>query len=302
VRKFLFWTLITVVSVLGGLAIFAYVQVRTLDVVKVTDDLHMIDGLGGNVGVLKTGAGTVIVDTMTFTSQGAHIRRLAEALTGEPVVLVINTHYHIDHTHGNPGFVAGTRVVATDRTLHHLHALDAAYWQGDAAALLPNETVEASEVLHVGNKTLQLLHPGVGHTDGDLVVLFVEDRAVHTGDLFFNHRYPSVDLEAGGSYARWGDTLDAVLALPFDKVIPGHGELADAADLRQFQAFMREVASIGRDAAARGASLDETLRDAKLTTDVGYQTMEIPFVLQLDRNFVIRRSWEEATGHFTRAD
>jgi cyclase len=301
-REFLFWTVITIVAVLGGLAIFAYVHVRTLNVIRVTDDVHMIEGMGGNVGVLKTGAGTVIVDTMTFASQGAHIRQVAEALTGEPVVLVINTHYHIDHTHGNPGFAAGTRVISTDQTLHHLHALDADYWQGDAAALLPNETFEATETLHIGNKTLRLAHPGAGHTDGDLVVLFVEDRVLHAGDLFFNHRYPSVDLEAGGSFARWGDTLDDVLALAFQQVIPGHGELATAADLRQFQAFIREVAAIGHNAAVRGASLDATLHDTKLTTDADYQTMKIPFVLKLDRDSVIRRSWEEATGHFARAD
>jgi cyclase len=301
-RKFLLWTFVTLLAVAGGLAIFAYVQVRTLQVVRITDDLQMIEGLGGNVGVLKTGAGTVIVDTMTFTSQGAHIRRLAEALTGEPIVLVINTHYHSDHTHGNPGFVPGTRVLSTARTLQHLHALDAAYWQGDAAALMPNETFEANDTIRIGSKTLQLVHPGAGHTDGDLVVLFVEDRALHAGDLFFNRRYPSVDLEAGGSLAAWGDTLDPVLALPFDRVIPGHGELAGKADLRLFQVFIREAAAVGRDAAARGATLEQTLHDAKLTADAGYRTIEIPFVLKLDRAFVIRRSWEEATGHFKRAD
>jgi cyclase len=302
VRKFLLWTSLTIVAVVGGIAIFAYVQVRTLHVVRVTDDLSMIEGLGGNVGVLKTGAGTVIVDTMTFTSQGAHIRQIAEALTGEPVVLVINTHYHIDHTHGNPAFAAGTPVISTGRTLYHLHALDAGYWQDAAAALLPNDTFESQKTLKVGNKTLQLVHPGTGHTDGDLVVLFVEDHALHAGDLFFNRLYPSVDLEAGGSFAQWSDSLDAVLPLPFDQVIPGHGKLGGKADLRLFQLLIREVAAVGREAAARGATLEATLRDAKLTADAGYGAMQIPFVLKLDRDYVVRRSWEEATGHFKRAD
>jgi glyoxylase-like metal-dependent hydrolase (beta-lactamase superfamily II) len=109
---------------------------------RVTDDLHMIKGLGGNVAVLKTGAGAVIVDTMTFTMQGTRIRHLAESLTGEQVVMVINTHYHGDHTHGNPGFLPGTQVLSTTRTLEHLNTLDAAYWTGDAAVLLPNHTFE----------------------------------------------------------------------------------------------------------------------------------------------------------------
>ena len=137
-RKFVLWTLVTLGVAIGAIAIYVYMQIRSLTVVTVTDDLHMIQGFGGNVGVLKTGAGTVIVDTMTFTLQGERIRQLAEKLTGEPVVLVINTHYHSDHTHGNPAFAGGTKVISTKQTLHHLQALDASYWEGSAAALLPN--------------------------------------------------------------------------------------------------------------------------------------------------------------------
>jgi hypothetical protein len=85
-------------------------------------------------------------------------------------------------------------------------------------------------------------------------------------------------------------------------VIPGHGDLAGKADLRLFQVLIREVADVGREAAARGASLKENQRHAKLTADAGYRTMQIPFVLKLDRDYVVRRSWEEATGHFNRAD
>lgn len=294
--KFLKWTVIVVavVALCGGA--FVFYQIRSLDVERITDDLHLIKGLGGNVAVLKTGAGAVIVDTMTFTMQGTRIRQLAQSLTGEPVAMVINTHYHSDHTHGNPGFLPGTQVVSTTRTLQHLHEIDASYWTGDAAASLPNHTFSDDLELKVGAKTLQLHHPGRGHTDGDLVVVFVEDETLHTGDLFFNHRYPNIDLEAGGSVAQWGDTLDAVLALPFTHVIPGHGDLSDREGLMQFQRFMRQLAAVGADAKAQGLSLQDTQRTAKLTEDAGYQPMEVPLILGLNRPFVIKRAWEEANA------
>jgi cyclase len=294
--KFLKWTAAILVVVIGAGAAFVFVQLRTLDVERITDDLHMIKGLGGNVAVLKTGAGAVIVDTMTFTMQGSRIRRLAESLTGEQVVMVINTHYHGDHTHGNPGFLPGTQVLSTTRTLEHLNTLDAAYWTGDAALLLPNHTFEKDLEVRLGSKTLQLLHPGRGHTDGDLVVVFVEDAALHAGDLFVNRVYPNIDLKAGGTVREWPDTLDAVLALPFTQVIPGHGALSDRAGLEQFQRFMRQLAAVGADAKAKGLSLDDTQRQAVLTEDAGYQTMEIPLLVSLNRNSVIRSAWEEATG------
>ncbi|MBW2274384.1 MAG: MBL fold metallo-hydrolase [Deltaproteobacteria bacterium] len=278
----------------GGLVIYS--RISGMEVERVSEDLHVITGAGGNVAVLATSEGAVVVDSMSFEFQGEAIRARAEELTGEPVVLVINTHYHLDHTHGNPAFAPGTRVVSTARTLHHLTTRDAWYWNGDAAGLLPNETFELERELRVGDKTLRLYHPGRGHTDGDLVVLFVEERVIHMGDLFFNRSYPNIDLEAGGSVRDWGDSLEQVFPLEFDRVIPGHGPTTDRVGLRQFQRFMRQLAKVGAEAARAGWSAERTLAEGEFDEDEGYEPMEIPLVLQLDRDFVLRRSWEEATG------
>ncbi len=284
---------------IGGVAIYGYQQVSSLEVAKVTEDLHVIYGFGSNVGVLRTGEGSIVVDTMTFALQGREIRERAEELAG-PVRAIVNTHYHLDHTHGNPAFASGLKVVSTAKTRAYLDALDAAYWSGAAAGTLPNETFETEHTLSMGGKTLRLLHLGRGHTDGDLVVHFVEDRVVHTGDLFFNGRYPNIDLEAGGSVRDWSATIDRILELDFDRVIPGHGPVTDAAGLREFQRFMQQLAAVGRDAERSGRSLAETRANAVLDADAGYEVMAVPFVMRLDRDFVIERAWQEATGKFER--
>ena len=291
---------LVVLLILGLCAVGGYQAIRSMDVTRVTDDVHVILGQGSNVGVLRTPAGAVVVDTMAFTMQGRHIRELAEALGGGPVQAVINTHYHWDHTHGNPGFASGSRVIATDRTLHYLTTADADYWTRGAEGTLPSETFEDEIVLRVGGKALHLLHPGRGHTDGDLVVLFVEDRVLHTGDLFFNGRYPNIDLEGGGSVQEWVATLDRVLELEFDHVIPGHGPVTDREGLVAFQDFMRQLAAVGATAKRQGRTLDQTLASAALDADAGYETTYIPFVLDLNRAFVIRRAWEESHGAFVR--
>ena len=288
------------VALLFGLAaINVYQRVSSLEVVKVTGDLHAIYGFGSNVGVLRTEEGSVVVDTMTFTLQGREIRERAEQLGGL-VQAIVNTHYHLDHTHGNPAFPSGTKIISTDRTLAYLDAFDAEYWSGDAAGTLPNETFEQEHTLSIGGKTVRLLHLGRGHTDGDLVVHFVEDRTVHTGDLFFNGRYPNIDLEAGGSVREWSATIDRILELDFEHVIPGHGPVTDAAGLRAFQRFMVQLAEVGREAERSGRSLEETQANAVLDADAGYEVMAIPFVMRLDRDFVVRRAWEEANGSFER--
>jgi glyoxylase-like metal-dependent hydrolase (beta-lactamase superfamily II) len=280
----------------GGLAVYVWTGIHDFEVEELTPDVHVISGWGGNVTVLRTGAGAVVVDTMTFRMQGEEIRELAEELGGGPVTAIVNTHYHRDHTHGNPGFAPGTRVVATERTLEHLRARDAAYWEGEAALTLPSDTFSEEHELRVGDKTVRSFHPGRGHTDGDLVTLFVEDRVLVTGDLLSRFRYPNIDLEAGGSLPAWIETLDRVAELDFDRVVPGHGPITDREGIRAFQDFLRELWGVGSEAARAGLSLEETLAQAKLTTDAGFDVIGVPFVFRLDRDFVIRRAWEEATG------
>jgi cyclase len=291
---------VVAVLVIAAALIWGYRRATDLEVAPVTDDVHVIYGFGGNVGVLTTDRGAVVVDTMTFRTQGAHILALAEKFGGGPVQAIVNTHYHTDHTHGNPAFPSGTRVISTERTLGYLKQVDAAYWQGDAAGTLPNQTFRNEQEITVGDKTVRLVHPGRGHTDGDLVALFVEDKVLHTGDLFFNGRYPNIDLEAGGSIREWIATIDRVLELDFDRVIPGHGPVTDREGLRAFQTFMRQLAGVGEQTVHNGWSLEQAQREGKLDADAGYEVMSIPFVVKFDRAFVLKRAWEEATGKVER--
>lgn len=296
-------TALIVLGVLLALGIvgagFVYSRVISLTSQQVTPDLHVIFGMGSNVAVLRTGEGAIVVDTMTFTPQGAAIRKKATELAGEEVIMVINSHYHLDHTHGNPAFPEGTRVVSTERTLWHLEQTDMDHFEG-AEALLPNETFDSHTHLTIGNKNLTLLHPGRGHTDGDLVVLFEEDRVVHMGDLHFNGHYPNIDLEAGGSVQRWPASIERViLELDFDIVIPGHGEVTDVEGLRQFQRFVAQLGEVGNRAAESGLTLEQVTASTELTEDAGYTPIKwLGISIGLDREFVLRRAWEEETGNF----
>jgi glyoxylase-like metal-dependent hydrolase (beta-lactamase superfamily II) len=175
---------------------------------------------------------------------------------------------------------------------------DPDYWSGANAETLPNDTFDAEHELRIGGKTIRALHLGRGHTGGDLVVLFVEDRVLHLGDLFVNGRYPNIDLDAGGSVAAWIETLDRALALDFDRAIPGHGPVADREGIRTFQAFLREVWQLARQAASEGLSLERTQELARRTLrgDAGFEVPTIPRLLGLDRDFVVRRAFEEAKG------
>jgi glyoxylase-like metal-dependent hydrolase (beta-lactamase superfamily II) len=295
-KRIVFGVTVALVLAAGIGALTVYDRVTSLEYERVAGDVHVIFGLGGNVGVLATESGAVVVDTMTFVTQGRRIRDLAEHLGGGPTQAIVNTHYHTYHTHGNPGFPLGTKVVATQRTRDYLFAFDPDSWTGEAESNAPNVTFDESLDLEIGGKTVRLLYLGRGHTAGDLVVLFVEDRVLHLGDLYFNGRYPNIDLEAGGSVAEWSRTLDRAMELDFDLVIPGHGPVTDRDGVRAFQRFLDELWTKASARARAGDSLEAAVKSVELREDEGYETMEIPFVLRLDRDFVVRRAWQEASG------
>jgi len=296
-RRAIAWLLFALLLAGAVTGIWIFQQLNMLHTDALTSDVWMLSGLGGNVGVLRSERGAAVVDTMTFRMQGERIRERVEDLTGRGVEVILNTHYHWDHTHGNPAFPAGLRIVATQRTLELMQALDGEYFSGPALGALPNETFTDAHELRLGDKTIRSFHPGRGHTDGDQVVLFVEDRVLHMGDLLSYRRYPNVDLEAGGSLREWPATLDRVLAIDgYDKVIPGHGAVTDRAGIEQFQRFLREVWAQVEPLATAGKSLAETRAAVTITEDAGYQAIEIPGIVTLDRDFEVRRAWEEATG------
>ena len=283
-----------------GASIFIYVQIRTLEIDQLTPDVWVIYGLGGNVGVLRTDSGTVVVDTMMTPFQGRRIRERAEALAGAPIHTLINTHYHSDHTHGNPAFSGVETIVATDQTLDYLRAFDSDSWASDGMGL-PNYTFETDRILRIGGKTLYLFHPGPGHTGGDLVVLFVDDRVLHAGDLMFHRRFPVVDLRGGGSLQEWSSAVERLLRLDFDRVIPGHGSIARRAELERFGDFISELWGVGRSAAAAGWSLDQTLENSDLPGIEMFEPTAMSRLMSHDRDYLIRRAWEEATGAVTPA-
>lgn len=287
--------LILILVLLAIAALYGFRKIATLRAVRVTDDVHMITGFGGNVGVLGTERGVVVVDTMTFRMQGERILRRAEELGEGPILQVLNTHYHLDHTHGNAAFAPGTPVVATQKTRDYLEHFDGDYWES-YPDLIPGELFDSEYRLEIGGKTVRFLHLGAGHTGGDAVAFFVEDRVVHFGDLFFHDHFPNIDLEAGGSVRAWIGTLERVLELDFDHAIPGHGPLASRADVEAWKGFLEELWSFGERAVEEGWTLEETLAKTQLETASGYKTLGVPFVFRLDRDFVVRRVWEEATG------
>jgi glyoxylase-like metal-dependent hydrolase (beta-lactamase superfamily II) len=212
---------------------------------KIADDLYVIIGSGGNVGVLVTDEGVILVDAK-FAEDYEGIIAQVKTITDKPVKYVINTHHHSDHSGGNTRFIEVAEIISHKNARANI----VAGRQGGAPAnMQPARIVFTDETsVFLGGKEVRARYFGRGHTNGDIVVYFPAQRVLHTGDLMAGVT-PLIDYPGGGSIVEWSKTVDAAMAaFDFDKVIPGHGTVTNRAGLQTYRdnviKMRTEVASL----------------------------------------------------------
>ena len=220
----------------GGLWVaYAYgqafgTQAAKLTTVKVKDDLFVIhnDFVPGNTTALITNQGVILVDDK-FEIDHDGIVAEVKKLTNQPIKYVINTHHHADHSGGNARLqMMNVQAIASEQARENMV-------DGKQPGL-SNITVDNKASLYLGGKRVDLFYFGRGHTNGDIVALFPAQRVLASGDLFtIGDSTPElVDYAGGGSAKWWPQTIEGVLGLDFDQVVPGHGTVGTKADMRKF--------------------------------------------------------------------
>jgi len=223
-------------ALLLTLAWFGYTQNQTqpgkLTLNKIHDDLYEIEGDGGNVAVLVTSEGVILVDDKFEYDHDAILERI-KTVTPLPVKYIINTHYHQDHSGGNAKFLPTADIVSTQNARTNILQHKQSNVSGSPVA--PARIVFTDETaIFLGGKEVRAKFFGRGHTNGDAVVYFPQLRTIHTGDLMAGTS-PLIDYNGGGSLADWAKTLDAAMTLDFDTVIPGHGAVTTKAGLMTYR-------------------------------------------------------------------
>jgi glyoxylase-like metal-dependent hydrolase (beta-lactamase superfamily II) len=203
-----------------------------LGIEKVADDLHVIIGSGGNVGVLVTDEGVVLVDAK-FEPDFDGIVAQVKKVTDKPVKYVINTHHHADHAGGNTRFIEVAEIISHKNARANI---DGQKQANAGQKMVPARIVFTDETsVFLGGKEVRARYFGRGHTNGDVIVYFPAQRVVHMGDLMAGVT-PLIDYTGGGSIVEWSKTVDGALsALDFDRVIPGHGAVTDRAGLQTYR-------------------------------------------------------------------
>ena len=245
---------------------FSKVQIK---VTKVSGNIYMLEGAGGNIGASVGEDGIVIVDDQ-FAPLAEKIQAALKDLgvTNKPVRFVINTHYHGDHTGGNEPFNnAGSTLIAHDNVRKRLEAGGTAGNGGSIKieakpapkAALPIITFMHDVTLHLNGEDIHAMHFPSGHTDGDAIIFFPKNNVVHMGDDFVRYGFPFIDVAGGGSVQGIIDAMKKTTAqLPADvKVIPGHGALSTLDDVRAYTKMLEETSAVVRKALEAKKTLEQ---------------------------------------------
>jgi glyoxylase-like metal-dependent hydrolase (beta-lactamase superfamily II) len=231
---------------------FADVEVKAT---AIKGSVHMLTGAGGNIGVSAGEDGVLIIDDQ-FAPLAEKIAAQLGELGSDKPKYVINTHYHGDHTGSNAFFHShkGATILAHENVRVRL-----ANDEKIKPEALPTITYEDGIKIYFNGETLHVLHLAVGHTDGDSVVWFEQPNVMHTGDLFFNGRFPYIDQGAGGNVEGYMDSVKQLLAKIDDEtvIIPGHGDISNKQEYSAFLAMISETFSYVKALKQDGKTLDE---------------------------------------------
>jgi len=235
---------------------------------KVSGNVYMLEGSGGNIGVSVGDDGIVIVDDQ-YAPLAEKIRAALKGITDKPVRFVINTHYHSDHAGGNENFGRDATLVAHDNVRKRLMSGSFAGNGGSVknempaspAIALPVVTFDHAVTLHMNGEDIRALHFPSGHTDGDSIVYFTKSNVVHMGDDFVTYGFPFVDFLSGGSVKGIIAACEGTMEqLPKDaKVIPGHGPLSTFDDVSRYVVMLKETTA----AVSKGIKVGKTLEQLK---------------------------------------
>ncbi|MEP6483400.1 MAG: MBL fold metallo-hydrolase [Rudaea sp.] len=229
----------------------------TLKTTHVAGPVSQIEGIGGfgggNVAVSAGADGVLIVDPMT-APMGTKLQAELAKISPAPVRMVVNTHFHDDHTGGDAAFASTAVIVAHENTRTHLRARH-------AERIWPHVTFTDQMTLHFNGEDIRLWHCPNAHTDGDTIVIFTGSKVAHFGDLFFNGMFPAVYREGGGDWNGFIACLDHAMAeIPEgSKIIAGHGPLGDIESLKAYVAMLKDSTAIVREHRSRGETAQQMI-------------------------------------------
>ncbi|MFA6148187.1 MAG: MBL fold metallo-hydrolase [bacterium] len=255
------------------------------DFTKVADGVYSYVGekdasathsFAANAGIVVGRDGILVVDTLVSAKEAQRFLADIRKVSDKPIKYVVNTHTHLDHAFGNGVFAGEGAVVIShlaDRKL--LERAGPATLRDIGNFGLKPEDMAGTEIVYpviafgdrmqidLGGETVELIRIAPSHTEGSVIVHLPAKKVLFAGDVLFTDFHPFM---ADGDLSGWTKTLEALLAMDVERIIPGHGPLSTKKDVKEmieylvlFDGKAREFASKSQDPEVIAAQLKEVL-------------------------------------------
>jgi glyoxylase-like metal-dependent hydrolase (beta-lactamase superfamily II) len=242
---------VCLVALLSGCGVQMFLRVDRVDV---DERLRYFLGGGGNSFAFLHD-GVAFISDPKLGPGARRFRKDVEVDLGRQVQRILLTHWHGDHANGVDLYQAPVVIVHPNGKKRLEEKGMRAHWV----------EVDQEITLTLGGETVRVLSLGSGHTDGDLVALFVSRKLLVAGDLVLDHYEPHIDEKSGGSVLALRDTLDRVLTLDFERVLPGHGEPMVKADVVHLREYLRAVEASAKVALDKGLADEAAVASMSVT-------------------------------------
>ena len=263
-----------------GLILFSVLLLESLvlsaepEVVKLAEGVYGFIGKEGaaNSGFVVTEEGVIVIDTQGPKDLALRLKKKIRETTDKPILYVINTHFHGDHTYGNQYFKEAKEIIAHENTKKNLIEKDKENrdqfkrFFGEKSLegfelTLPTKTIKDTFTLQAGGKTIKLAYLGKGHTDGDIIIYLPAERVIFGGDLLYKDRLPWL----GDAYiSEWIETLDKLKVFDAGIYVPGHGGVGDFDILLNLQHYLIDLQSEVKQYIKNGKTIDEMKKEISL--------------------------------------
>ncbi len=215
-------------------------QEEPITIENVSGAVYCLYGSGGNIGIYVGEDSLLIVDAQYAKTANAVMAKIKE-LSPKKIEYLINTHYHGDHTSGNPIIGKDAQIISQQNCKKSLLAgLKPEETPESIGA--PNKTFDTEMTITLGDETVRLVYMGPGHTSGDTIVIFDKAKVIHAGDLFFHGMPPYIDVNDGSDTQNWVRTIQALAEKhPDFQVIPGHGKVTNMKEYVKFADYLNTL-------------------------------------------------------------
>lgn len=240
---------------------------------KVADNLYMLEGMGGNIGIFVSDDEVFMIDSQ-FKQVSEKITEAIRKITDKPIKLLVNTHWHGDHTGGNGNFKNNGATIFSHENVRKRMQHDQTARGGRKVPKSPEEqlpviTFSKDMMFHLNGEDILVSHTHNAHTDGDSHVYFMTSNVIHMGDTYFQGKFPFIDLNNGGSIDGYIESAKKVLLLINDDtvIIPGHRNLSNKQELKTYLKMLETLRERVSKAIKEQKTLEEVSNDESITQE-----------------------------------